>query len=641
MCGIAGLSGGRPDQVLAMLEKIRYRGPDARGVMPFPAWDFTLGHARLAIIDLDDRSNQPMVSADGRHALAFNGEIYNYRELRARLQGLGREFLTSSDTEVVLQWLIEFGPDGIGDFDGMFAFAFFDDATGECLLARDPIGEKPLFYALQDGRFSFASELRCLTNLEWVDRRLDEESLRDYLCFLYPAPPATFYRGIRELEPGCLLICSPGRPGMSVRRYFDLAAELPVQPSSPAYASEVDIFRGEFRRAVESRLVADVPVGVYLSGGLDSNAIASEAVRIGAGNLAAFTMSYASDAEAGEYDESRIAVACARHYGMPDKLVRYPGAPEIQVALARVVDLFGQPFGNATCLPAADLAAEVARDRRACLVGDGGDELLVGYPRYRAVLLSGYIRRLPAAVRRVMLALAAIGGEGGRRATWVRRVRQFFEAAGRPPAQAYLHWVGYADVERINRALGTTGESRFYRRLREVFEKFGRDPVRAAEIVDFLSFVPFNLMQAADRTSMRHSVELRSPFLAPALVRRMLGLSSRNRRSLRRTKRLLVDALRDQLPPPILDQPKRPFNPPMRGFIRDNLDWIEAYLAGTASARLPRHVDRHFIAEEIAAFRAGARDNSTYLWGLCVLECWLRREAGSHLDGAAPGESVP
>ncbi len=623
-----------------MLQAMPYRGPDACISVEFQEEDIQLGHLRLSIIDLDSRSHQPMQSADGRYAIVLNGEIYNFVELRAELEKDGQVFRTTSDTEVLLYWLVRFGTDRIHELDGMFAFCFLDRERQELLLVRDHIGEKPLFVASSPGHFAFASEIPALTTLSWVDRRLDKEALRDYLFFLYAAPPRTFYCGIREVMPGTAIRYSLATASVSITTYFDLVGQLEIRPTVNTYTHDVATFREEFSAAVHSRLVADVPVSLYLSGGLDSNAVAGvigPEVRSG---MLSFTMSYGSDANARVIDEGPIAAECARFHGVGNVAARMSANPDLPHALAAAIDLFGQPFGNPTPLIAAELSREVAKHGKVCLSGDGGDELLVGYPRYMGVALADRLRHLPSAIFHILRAAAELLPESGRWATQARRVRQFLEVVRRPPAESYLHWVGYADVERINSAVGVTGETEFYSRLKAVFSRFDSDPVRAAQIVDFVSFVPFNLMQAADRSSMVHSVELRSPFLARKLVVTMLGMASRNKRAWLRKKPLLQDALDTELPPFIRRQPKRPFNPPMSDMIRSNLDWIDSFLMTPGLSQTIHHVAPEFLRAEIDAFRDRRRENSTYLWAMCVLECWLRTNMHEKLPPYSVEEST-
>lgn len=630
MCGIAGIAGAGRSRITGLVRALARRGPDAHGVLDVPGLDLALGHTRFAILDLDPRSNQPFESPDGRFALVFNGEIYNYLELRERLAGLGQSFATTSDTEVLLHWLARHGAAGVDQLEGMFAFAFVDRERRTLLAARDPIGEKPFYYAFPRGahgaRFAFASELAPLLALEEVDASIDPEGLADYLRFLYTAAPRTLHRGVRELAPGTLLEVDLADPRERTRRYYDLEA----RTSEPFVGTREDAtaaFRAAFDASVALRLRCDVPIGVYLSGGLDSNAILGTARALAPDTrFHTFTARYDGSRLAREHDESAVAAAAARFQRVPNHSIPFGDEDDVLACARRAVELFGQPFGNATCVVADKVASEAARVSRVCLVGDGGDEILAGYPRYHALRWHRAAARAPRWMRRAAAEVAQLVPERGPSATHARRAKMFLRALAQPMAEAFVDWSSYVDDPSLELALGSRERTAFHSSLVELFQRNASDPLRAAALVDFRSFVPFNLMQAADRTSMAHPIELRCPFLATPLVELALRIPGRHKTAPGRTKPLLVDAVRDRLPPFVVDREKRPFNPPMQGWMRAALPQVGELLLGR-EARLAGVLDRSFVAREVAMFGAGRRDNSTLLFGLLTLEAWLARSA--------------
>lgn len=628
MCGIVGLVGTERGALASMLDVLARRGPDARGSIELPRVATSLGHTRFAILDLDPRSNQPFVSPCGRWTLTFNGEIYNYVELRARLQSEGVEFRTNSDTEVLLHWLIHHGVDGLTELEGMFAFGWVDTAARTLLLARDPIGEKPLYFTRPRGpvHFAFASEMQALLRVAGVDTSLDEEGLADYLRFLYTAAPNTLYRGIAELEPGCRLQIDLDSGAGEPVRYYDLEARV-ASSFEGDYEDAVEAFREAFLTSMRLRLRSDVPVGLYLSGGLDSNSILSAARALSpALDVNTFTARYDGSQLSRSVDESALAARAAQFHHVPNYQIPFEEETDFTGSIERMHTLFGAPFGNATAVVADKIAARASTLSRVCLVGDGGDEILAGYPRYRVLLMRRSLGRMPGALRALFAEATSHLPERGATATRMRRLKQFAAGLMKPLPQCFVDWSSYTDAGGLQRALGRRSPTRFESDLVATFARHLHDPMKAAALVDLRSFVPFNLLQAADRTSMAHPLELRCPFLAPPLVELALAIPSSFKVASGRSKPLLADAMATMLPPSVARQPKRAFNPPMQSYVRTHLDTLERYLLG-ADALNKDVVSSSFVRAELQSFREGRRDNSTFLWGLASLEVWLRHEA--------------
>ncbi|CCQ75458.1 asparagine synthase (glutamine-hydrolyzing) [Magnetospira sp. QH-2] len=614
MCGIAGTTQAEAGVLSAFTERLHHRGPDARG-----SWienGIGLAHTRLAVIDLTEGGAQPMVSDCGRYVLAFNGEIYNYRDLRQELQAAGDLFRSDSDTEVLLALLRRHGAAGIAKLVGMFAFALWDRHERTLVLARDRLGIKPLVYgALAHGGLAFASEIRALRAHPGIDLAIDRDALSQYLACLYVPAPLTIHKGIRKLPPGHLLTWKDG--AARIEPYW-----------RPHYAGSRAVSHDEaveeilplVRRAVVDRLVADVPVGCFLSGGIDSSVIAAlmaeEAKRLGAPPIRSFTMTFDEAA----YDERHNARRVADHIGSDHVELR--ASPTLVDLLDDYIDGFGEPFGNPTALLINDLSRKAKEHVTVALVGDGGDEVFAGYPRYRGGLLAARYRRIPAPLRHLGAGAAALIPESTSGRHGLRRVREFLTAANRPDPEMYAAWVEYFDPAERRALLGLSEDPA--QPLADLYrESPSSDPLDAMQQTDLLSFLPGNLLAYGDAMSMRHALELRLPLIDHRLVE-AVGKVTPALRVENGMKSLLRGVAKRLLPPDIVDAPKRGFNPPMGVWLRKDLaPMIEERLTPGRMADLglaPKAVN-HLLAVQ----KAGRRDVALKVWALLVFEAWERR----------------
>ncbi len=605
-----------------ILNSIAHRGPDDNLTASLESCNGVLGHRRLRILDIHPRSNQPFWSPDKRFVLVFNGEIYNYKLLRKQLEADGIRFVTSSDTEVLLYWLIKNGTEGLSKLDGMFAFAFLDLKYGKLICARDPFGEKPFYYTFDRGKFNFAfcSEIKGLLKLPYVDKTINENGLADYLRFLYTAPPHTFYKGIKELEPGHFMHLDLASFDLRINKFFDIEEQTGEIGSQP-----YEVFRSLLLESVKRRLQSDVPVCIYLSGGMDSNAIMACAKEAEPEEkFLAFTISYRRSLLADQVDESALAQKSSQFFGASLKVIDFATEMHFLKAINKMVDIFDQPFGNSTAIVSEMLACAVSKDFRVALVGDGGDEVAAGYPRHKALLTHRNITFLPLSFRVLLSKVLLQLPVRGKHQPFMRRLHQFAKGVRMKPAEAFLNWSTYLDEEEVAFALGKRQISRFKEELLTLFERNQQSLLRAASLVDLKSFVPFNLMQCADRTSMIHSLELRTPFLSKELVQYSLSVDENIRFNKGELKPLIRRGLSDLLPSFILKQPKRAFNPPIFEWVKNNITFLEKYLMGN-DAKLRTLISPSFVTNQLNLFRFAKRDNATFLWGLAVLECWLRR----------------
>ncbi|HJO68216.1 MAG TPA: asparagine synthase (glutamine-hydrolyzing), partial [Rhodospirillales bacterium] len=575
---------------------------------------FGLAHTRLAIIDPSPAGAQPMVSECGRYVLAYNGAIYNFRDLRTELEAAGERFRSLSDTEVLLASLRREGSRVLSRLIGMFAFAFWDRERGELLLARDRLGLKPLVYGRPPGgALAFASEIHALEAHPGIDLGIDPEALSEYLACLYVPAPRTIRRGIRKLPPGHFLKWRGGE--MRIERYWAphfeggraLGADEALEELAPV-----------LRRAVADRLVADVPVGCFLSGGVDSSVVAAlladEKRRRGDGPLKTFTMTF----EARAYDERTRARRIAEHLGTEH--TELPASTRMADTLDDMVRAFGEPFGNPTAFLIGDLSQKAREHVSVAIAGDGGDEVFAGYPRYRGGLIAGTYRRLPGWLRRVAAErVMPILKESSAGHHWPRRIREFVNGAELPDDQMYASWVEYFSPDERQRLLGL--ENPPLRPISTLYRTApSSHPLDVMQQTDLLSFLPGNLLAYGDAMSMRHGLELRLPLLDHRLVE-TVGRLAPEVRIAGGMKGLLRRAARKLLPDRLVTRTKRGFNPPL-GL------WLKSELAPlirdriTPATMAAAGLDWPAVARILEEHERGRRDVALKVWALLVLERW-------------------
>jgi asparagine synthase (glutamine-hydrolysing) len=615
MCGIAGSTQADYSVLAAMAERLAHRGPDGQGIWQETPDGMGLVHRRLAIIDLSPLGAQPMLSPCGRHAIAFNGEIYNYRELKAELTAKGEVFTSTSDTEVLLSLLQREGLAGLDKLVGMFAFAWWNGEKGELLLARDRLGIKPLLYApLPGGGLAFASEIEALRAHPGIDLTTDRQALSEYLACLYVPAPLTIHQGIRKLPPGDWLRWRNGslesgswwRPHYSGER-------------RPSLDEAVEEILPLLHQAVTSCMVADVEVGCFLSGGLDSGTIialmAEEAKRQGAPPPRGFTMTFAEAA----YDEREGARAIAEAVGA--RQTELPASPSVAGWLDEMVRHFGEPFGNPTALLIHDLSRKAREHVKVALVGDGGDEVFAGYPRYWGGILASRWKDVPAFMRRGIAGLSGLIPESSTGRHFWRRAREFLSVADLSESERYAAWVEYFSPAERQALLNSPDIS--FRPLAKLYQGRGSsDPLDAMQETDLLSFLPGNLLSYGDAMSMAHALELRLPLLDHRLVE-AVGRIHPHCRFAKGKKTLLRAAAKRLLPAAIIDAPKRGFNPPMGV-------WLKGELAPLLAERLTKSsiealdLDWRMIEKLLLEQKSGRRDHALKLWALLTLDSWRR-----------------
>ncbi len=620
MCGIAGMAGdGNEALARAMTDALAHRGPDGAG--HYVGQDVVLGHRRLSIIDLATGA-QPMSYAEGAFWISYNGEVYNYLELRAELEGLGHAFATHSDTEVVLAAYAQWGESCVDRLQGMFAFAVWDVNQQRLFLARDQVGVKPLYYAEVGSKLYFASEMKALLVCPDVHRALDLESLDDYLTYLYTVPPRTFFKSIRQLPPGHCGRWQNGR--LTIRRYWRPCCE-----TDPALAREetcLEALDAQLSDVMTRYRIADVPLGAFLSGGLDSTAIAWYMSQQGAAPIT-FTIGFG--AEGSRYDESREARASAALLGAQHH--ELTAHPEAAALLPTMVRHFDEPFGNPTALLTYAICELVREHVVVVLSGDGGDEGFGGYPRYRGVAWAEHYRRVPAWLRSGMInPLVQLLPESASGFHLPRRLREFSAGVQQDPVDMYAGWVGYYSREErkalygdaATRALGDRDSLDYLRGL--AAECGAADPINRAMCVDIQSFLPNNVLQYGDRMSMAHSLEVRVPLADVKLLELLLRIPGPLKLAKGRSKHLLRQLLSKRLPADIVNRKKQGFNPPMGVWLKGPLSGVVEEFLSPAAVSEAGFFNPQTVTAMLKAHRLGRRDYTWHLWALIVFEQWRR-----------------
>ena len=624
MCGISGVAGCLATN-RAHLERMNaamlHRGPDGEGSYWSDEAGIGLAMRRLAIIDVAG-GDQPIYNEDGSICLVFNGEIYNFIELRQMLEAAGHRFATHSDSETIVHAYEEYGPACVERLWGMFAFAVWDSRQQQLLLARDRLGKKPLaYYADARGGLAFASELHALLRHPGVPRAIDPRAIDDYLTYLYVPAPSTAYQHVKKLPPAHRLIWRHGR--ITVEPYWQVrfSAKLAISEDEA-----LEQFAALFRDAVRRRLIADVPLGAFLSGGMDSSSVVAEMAELSAGPVKTFSIGFGER----DFDELFFARKVAERFGTEHhELIVEPRALEI---LPTLVEHYGEPYADSSAIPSYYVSRMTRQHVTVALNGEGGDELLAGYERHWAARIAARYDTVPRFVRHGLIRpLIPLLPEPRQRRALLRRAKRFMAAAHLPVLERYLHWVGaYTPAQK--QSLYTpefAGQLDGYAAghwLQEALAPEPQlDPVDAVQRADTLLYLPGDLEVKIDIASMANSLEARSPLLDHRLVELCAALPSSYKLRGRTSKWLLRRLMRDRLPPAILSRPKMGFGVPVGEWLRGEL---RPLLYDTLLS--PRALGRgYFRPEAVRALvdehLSRRADRTAHLWALLMLELWFRQ----------------
>lgn len=622
MCGIVGLvhsDGLDVDEALLgrMCDAIRHRGPDDDGF--YVNRGVGLGMRRLSIIDLNSGA-QPIHNQDLTAWIVFNGEIYNYRELRKELEKLGHIFYTNSDTEAIIHAYDRYGADCPKHLRGMFAFAIWDERTQELLLARDRVGKKPLLYAQVNGRLVFGSEFSALLLHPDIGRDIDFRALDHYLSFMCVPAPLTAYRAIRKLEPGHILRWRKG--DLRIERYWQ-----------PDFSKKIDVGEEEageraieiLRDAVRVRLMSEVPLGAFLSGGIDSSAVVALMSEVSSDPVKTFSIGF----EEQDFSELHHARRVAEYVGADHhEFIVRPDALEV---LPLLVEHYGEPFADSSAIPTYYVARETRNHVTVALNGDGGDESFAGYERYAAMRLAEAYHRLPAIIRGSLVepAVGLIPTSESRRSR-VRDAKRFLQAASLPKVDRYLRWVTVFDQDaKANLYSESFRNETDHVRAADLLDPWlaranGAGVVDAALLADTMTYLPNDLLVKVDIATMAVSLEARSPFLDHNVIEFAASLPEQLKLRGLTTKYLLKRVLKKLLPTENLHRRKMGFGVPIGQWFRGKLRpfLLENLLSEKA---LNRGLFRpHAVKQLVDLHIRSERDYSHQLWTLLMLELWFK-----------------
>jgi len=634
MCGIAGAIWFREElnvarkTLEAMTQALQHRGPDDKGYLlqplrqrpPYaPDPGIALGHRRLSIIDLEG-GRQPMQNEDGSVHVIFNGEIYNYPALRNRLEGAGHTFSTQSDTEAIVHLYEDEGPECFAHLNGMFAIAIWDARQQRVVLGRDRLGQKPLVYREEAGRLWFASQLKSLLEAPGAPRELDVDSVDEYLTYQYVPHPGTILRSYRKLPPGHAAVFDA--EGLHVQPYWQPDFNHQRQISAEHAAAELQQL---LTSSVSMRMRSDVPLGAFLSGGVDSSLVAALMQQQSAKPVKTFSIGFAQK----EFDETEHARSVASHLNTQHH--EFKVTPDAIAMLPELIWHYDEPFADSSAIPTWCVAQQTRTQVTVALTGDGGDELFAGYRRYQAAAMAGRLDRLGLLKAVLGSRLWQLLPAPSAQSSKLRQFKRFSEAINQTPQRRYLDWISIFNEQRR----GAIYENSFLTQLsgadpasflEQAWSRASsRDVVTQASLADLTTYLPCDLNTKVDVASMAHSLECRQPFLDHRLVEFAAALPATLKHRRGRGKLLLRAAFGTMLPDAIWQRRKMGFGVPMASWLRNELRPLlhDTLLSQPAIGRgifqqqavqnlLDQHDSRKF-------------DHSYRLWALLVLELWQQR----------------
>lgn len=615
MCGIAGYCGAGNRGILeSMTNTLAHRGPDGAGF--FCVDGIGLGHRRLSIIDLEG-GKQPMANEDETVWIVFNGEIYNFRELRDSLSARGHKFKTSSDTETIVHLYEEKELDFLSDLDGMFALALWDKKSSRLVLARDRLGKKPLYYAVLDHGLIFGSELKALLKYPALKREIDPQCLAEYLVYGYVPAPHSIFKNVFKLKPAEFLVFENGQKRTG--KYWDM--EFGESDLSEAeILKELDV---RINWAVKERLISDVPLGVFLSGGLDSSAIAYYAQKNSREKIKTFSVGFPDKS----FDESAYARRAAKFLGT-EHYEMVLGPDQCLDAIPRASDFLDEPFADASVIPTYLLSVFTRQKVTVALGGDGGDELFLGYPTFLAYALD---RRLPGWIKnRVMAPITRRLPVRVKGVSWDFKLKRFVSGAKYRPEVRNQIWLGAFEPEQAASLLNrnnSSGQPNPNKILENYLVDITDEPEEnRVSYLYFKNYLQDGILSKVDRASMAASLEVRAPFLDYQLVDFVNSLSWKMKMKRWRTKYLLKELMKDKLPREIVFRPKQGFGNMMLGkWLRHDL---KDYLLDIFAERKIKEqgiFNYPYLKKILDAHLAGRADHRVGLWALLMFELWYEK----------------
>lgn len=624
ICGIFNVSSHSPVSEVylsRMLQSINHRGPDDHGV--YIDDNIGLGSARLSIIDLVS-GKQPISNEDKTLWIVFNGEIYNYRELTAFLKKKGHQFSTNTDTEVILHLYEEFGADSIQHLNGMFAFAIWDSRKEQVVIARDRMGIKPLYYTESDGQLIFGSELKVLLAHPQVKRQIDPISLNEYLSFEYVPTPRTILTGIFRLEPGHLLVYS--RSGSKNIRYYQMSLERSESQAPVDWRDYTASLDQKLRDAVNRELVSDVPVGVLLSGGVDSSLVASYMTELYPGKVKSFSIAF----EEKSFDESHFARAVSKHLGTEHNELMLSGKTAAQM-VPSISDFLDEPFGDSSYIPTFLLSKFARQQVKVVLGGDGGDELFAGYPTLIAhKLINVYERVVPWTIRASLAPrLLQMIPVSFNNISLDFRFRRFFAGRGQPLEVRHGRWLGsFYDEDKqllFQDWLKPVLRDTYYQAYQHALECDASNYLNRLIYNDIKLYLDGDILFKVDRASMANSLEVRVPLLNRDLVDFVSTLPVNLKLRGLKSKFLFKKCAEPRLPSAVVNRPKKGFNMPVATWLTTDLREVVTDSLSETMIKKQDLFQYSYIKNLLDDHFAHRRDNRKPLWTLLVFQLWYAK----------------
>jgi asparagine synthase (glutamine-hydrolysing) len=634
MCGIAGTINCLDiDRLTAMTDAQAHRGPDDRGVREFPAERVGLGHRRLSILDLSPAGHEPMSNDDETLWITFNGEIYNFIELRRELEKLGCTFKSQTDTEVLLRLYEREGTDCLKRLNGMFAFAILDRRRRKLVLARDHFGIKPFYYYQSQDRFVFASEIKGILASGIYSPEVNWQAFYDYFTYLYMPCPDTMFSGIKQLPPAHFLEFDLKSKQSRLSRYWSLKPAAEANGRGRSYEESKKTLRRLLTESVERQMISDVPLGVFLSGGVDSPILTGLMAELSTVPVKTFTVTFTGK-NVELYNEAEQARAVAERFRTEHHEIPVDISDPLE--MLDLVESFDQPFGNPTFYLMHLISKAARPDVTVALCGAGGDELFAGYPRYRAIGLAKSLAWVPDFVFAGAGQALNLFSDDYRTAT-LRRARQF--VAGRDPdfAKQYVNWTYFLNDRDKARLLDGTSHTAAMnggflpseRIVRQYLENgLAVNSGNSALRVDMQTFLPDNVLEYTDKMSMAVGLEVRVPYLDYRVVEHAHALPFDYKLKSGNSKRILKETFADLLPAENLKAPKKGFNFPLATWMRDHFDTYFEREMACEKVRADGLFNWDYIQTLRQQHRNGKRDNSYPLFSLIMFDVWYRKYIG-------------
>lgn len=623
MCGIAGTFAFKgsvgEEYIRRMGDAQAHRGPDDSGVYINPGKTVGLGHRRLAIIDLSAGGHQPMSNEDATVWITFNGEIYNYKELRKSLEGR-HVFRSQSDTEVIVHLYEEYGEDCVTRLRGMFAFAIWDENKKQLFLARDRAGKKPLKYYIDEHRFVFASELKSILADPSIPRVVDAEAIHHYLTLQYVPHPQTGFQGIVKLPPAHSMVVKDGK--MTMRRYWKLDYRNKENHTSEEWKEQI---RNALEESVRIRLISDVPLGAFLSGGVDSSAVVAMMARHSSTPVKTFSIGF-EDAEHNELGKAKL-VSQLFSTDHTEFVVR-PNALEI---FEKLVYHYEEPYADSSAIPTYYVSKLTRQHVTVALNGDGGDESFAGYPWYAIQKLVARLDVLPRGLRTIVFQKILANIVRLRKTTATRRLHLGLSSAADLPARRYLRYFTSSYFSEEEKLQMYTPEFRAAMQAADtasIIEKIytgiaADDPLDYAMGTDIESYLPDALLAKVDIATMANSLEARSPFLDNVLMELAASIPAEQKMPGGKLKHLLKESLKEILPSEILYAPKHGFTVPLGAWFRGPLKQMAEEKLLDPQSKIQSYIKTDAIRKLLDEHQSGRIDHGSRLWNLLTLEQWL------------------